>query len=150
MSLRAKLLLAQLPLALALLVLAAVTVWSVSRLGGQTGLILTQNYRSVLAAQRMNEAIERIDSAAMFLAGGQAERALEQVKKNMPRFEAELAVEEQNITEPGEDQAVARLKAAWADYEHELDIYLKLRDSDVLQKKYFREMEPRFHAVKKN
>ena len=50
MTLRAKLLLAQLPLALALLALAAVTVWSVSRLGGQTGLILSENYRSVLAA----------------------------------------------------------------------------------------------------
>ena len=150
MSLRAKLLLAQLPLALALLALAAVTVWSVSRLGDQTGLILKENYRSVLAAQRMNEAIERIDSAAMFLAGGQAQRALEQVKKNLPRFEAELAVEGQNITEPGEAEAVARLKAAWADYKHELDGYLPLRDSDVLQEKYFREMEPRFHVIKKD
>src|SRR5580658_3838467 len=130
MTLRAKLLLAQLPLALALLALAGVTVWSVSRLGGQTGLILTENYRSVLAAQRMNEAIERIDSAAMFLAGGQAEMALEQVKKNMPRFEAELAVEEQNITEPGEAEAADRLKTAWVEYKRELDGYLALRDSE--------------------
>ena len=40
-----------------------------TRLAGQSRLILADNYRSVLAAQRMKEALERIDSGALYIAG---------------------------------------------------------------------------------
>ena len=69
----------------------------------------SDNYRSVLAAQRMKEASERIDSAALFIVAGQRR---EGASADRPRtasvFEAELAVEERNITEPGEKEAAAR------------------------------------------
>jgi two-component system, NtrC family, sensor histidine kinase KinB len=73
MRLRTKLLLAQVPLALALLVLGAIAITTIGQLGLSSERILKDNYRSVLAAQRMKEAIERMDSAALFIALGRRE-----------------------------------------------------------------------------
>ena len=42
--------------------------WGLTRLGGAMGLILRENYVSVVACQEMNEALERQDSAALFAA----------------------------------------------------------------------------------
>ena len=53
MSLRTKLLLAQAPLALALIILGTVASTTTSELAVKTDLVLRDNYRSVLAAQRM-------------------------------------------------------------------------------------------------
>ena len=95
MSLRTKLLLAQLPLALVLALLGAIALRALSDLGRTSQRILRENYRSVLAAQRMNEALQRSDLAS---------------------FEAELAVQSANVTEPGEAEATARLQALWQEY----------------------------------
>ena len=109
MSLRAKLLLALAPLALVLVAVGIVSVRAIRGLGEGSQLILRDNYRSVLAAQRMKEGIERIDSAALFLVGGRGEAARAQATPNEERFEAELRVQESNITEPGEEQATREL-----------------------------------------
>ena len=63
----------------------------------------SDNYRSVLAAQRMKEAIERIDSArAVPASRASASRARAQIDAARRSFESELRVQEGNITEPGE------------------------------------------------
>ncbi len=64
MSLRLKLLLALLPLALALVVVGVMAVWSLTELGVQAQLILRDNYRSVLAAQEMQESLEGFNNRA--------------------------------------------------------------------------------------
>ena len=66
MSLRGKLLLAQAPLALALALVGVLSASVTTRLASQSRLILADNYRSVLAAQRMKESLERIDSNAVY------------------------------------------------------------------------------------
>ena len=53
MTLRAKLLLAQAPLALALALVGVASVSAIASLGRSPELILKDNYRSVLAAERM-------------------------------------------------------------------------------------------------
>ena len=63
MNLYRKLLLAQAPIALALTVVGIFSVVVVSFLGSHSQTILKDNYRSVLAAQRMKEAIERMIGA---------------------------------------------------------------------------------------
>ena len=64
MTLRSKLLLAQVPLAVAVLLLAFVGQRTIQSVGQSSQNILKDNYQSVLAAQAMKEAIERIDSEA--------------------------------------------------------------------------------------
>ena len=80
MNLYRKLLLAQAPFAIALA--SSVSFpwsWFASRSHSQT--ILKDNYRSVLAAQRMKEAIERMDSGALFIVAGERKRASSRRKK---------------------------------------------------------------------
>ena len=75
MTLRTRLILAQLPLVLAILAVGGAAMLTLRSLGLASQDILKDNYRSVLAAQRMKEAEERIDSAALFLVAGQREGA---------------------------------------------------------------------------
>ncbi len=117
MTLRIKLLLAESPLLLALLFLSVLSLLTVSSIGGSAQDILRENYRSVLAAQRMKESIERMDSGALFLLAGQRDKGIEQAAAHRKRFAAELLVEEGNITESGEREVVARLRRRWEDYQ---------------------------------
>ena len=94
MSLRTKLLLALSPLLLALgIAVIAGGVMSAS-LGRSSRRIFDDNYRSVLAAQRMKEAVERIDSGALFIVLGESEKGAAQAAASRRRFEDELRVEE--------------------------------------------------------
>jgi signal transduction histidine kinase len=144
-TLRARLLLAQVPLVLAVLALGALALLTLRSLGAASQHILTDNYRSVLAAQRMKEAAERIDSAALFLAAGQRVKAVRQIAANTARFESELRVEEGNITEAGEREAAAELRRRWEDYKAGVAAYA---EGPAEPEAYFRDLEPRFLAVK--
>ncbi|MCK6529363.1 ATP-binding protein [Myxococcota bacterium] len=148
MTLRAKLLLAQLPLALALVFLGVVARGTVSSLGERAGLILEENYRSVLAAQRMKESIERLDSAALFLVAGHREEGLELAAVHRPIFERELGVEERNVTEAGEGEAARELRSAWERYRARFRGFAEVRDPERSRALYFEELEPGFRAVK--
>jgi hypothetical protein len=128
-TLRSRLLIAQSPLALALAVVAVLSVLSTHRLGRAGERILSENYRSVLAAQRMKESIERLDSAALFLVIDEQERGLALAGENRPTFERELQVEERNITEPGEAEAARALREAWTRYQSDDDAFLQVRSS---------------------
>jgi two-component system, NtrC family, sensor histidine kinase KinB len=144
MSLRLKLLLAALPLALALVLVGVVSALTVDTLGTTSNRILRDNYRSALAAQRMKESIERMDSAALFRIAGATDKAELQARTHRIAFEAELQTQEENITEPGEEVLTARLRAEWTDYlAHYDDFGAAPRASG-----YFVDLEPRFLSVK--
>lgn len=149
MRLQSRILLAQLP---ALLVLAALLVFggvTVQRLGDQGRRVLADNYRSVLAAERMKEALERIDSAALFRLTGEPELADALVAEHLPVFEAELAVEEANLTEPGEAAVAASLREAWTRYRAAHARFVAA-PPDEARARYFDELLPAFEAVKRD
>jgi signal transduction histidine kinase len=146
-TLRARLLLAQLPLVLAVLVVGALALQTLRSLGTASQNILTANYRSVLAAQRMKEAAERIDSAVLFIVAGHSEKAAAQIAHNRGAFESELRFEEGNITESGEKEAAAELRRRWEDYQARIAAFAddpSARAAEV----YFRELQPRFLGLK--
>lgn len=150
MSLRTKLLLAQIPLALALVVVGVVAIGTVWNLSDQSQRILKDNYLSILAAERMKESIERLDSAAIYIVAGERPRAERLTSEHLDKFEQQLRIQEQNITEfdQGEDVATAKLRRQWDDYRRLLADYLKLTDLEVLKKRYFDVVQPQFVAVK--
>jgi len=149
MNLGRKLWLAQLPVAVAVVVLGIVGVGSLRTVDDAAQGILRDNYRSVLAAQRMKESIERIDSAALFFVAEQPERAEQQITEHSAAFERELLAAENNVTEPGEQPAIVRLRQAWDAYRTQLERYQQLSSSDQQRDAYFSLLEPRFSAVKK-
>jgi NtrC-family two-component system sensor histidine kinase KinB len=148
MTLYKKLLLAQAPIALALAIVGIFSVVAISYLGSHSQGIMKDNYRSVLAAQRMKEAIERMDSAALFMVAGQQQKGVEQGAKYRPVFETELKVQEGNITERGEKEFTARLRAAWTDYQDKFDRLQKSATIDAMKTLYFAELEAAFYKIK--
>jgi len=148
MSLRTKLLLAQIPLGVVLIIISVLSVTLISKLGSHSQTILKDNYRSVLAAQRMKEAIERMDSAALFIIAGRPDKGLPQAAQNRPLFEAELKVQEGNITEPGEAEVTTRLRVLWTEYQRKFDHLVELKDPQASRQFYFTELEPGFEKVK--
>src|SRR3954452_18194470 len=115
-TLRMKLLIGLTPL-LALMV--GLGLWAIvmfSRLGGNIDVILRENYRSVLAAQNMKEALERMDSAALFAIGGRDDRGRRQFAAFRPVFEKNLSIVQNNVTLPGEQEMADRLTNLYGTY----------------------------------
>jgi NtrC-family two-component system sensor histidine kinase KinB len=148
-KLQTRLLLTLAPLAAALVVIGVVSLRTFDALGRSSQRILQDNYRSVLAAQRMKESAERIDSAALFRAAGRADKADEQAPPNLDSFERELEIEAHNLTEQGEEQAADQLLAIWKEYRSRYTSYTKLTSEAELKKVYFEEMEPGFLRLKR-
>lgn len=148
MTLRLRLLLAQAPLALALALVGVVAVVTLARLGRSGQRILQDNYRSVLATQRMTEQLERMDSAALFIVAGELERGEAQQAAQRQVLESELRLQESNITEPGEGEATRRLRAGWSRYQVAYDAFLTLSSEVERKAVYFQSIEPAFREVK--
>jgi signal transduction histidine kinase len=96
----------------------------------------------------MKEAIERMDSAALFLVAGERQKAIVQAEKNRPVFEAELKVQEGNITEAGEKEFTEGLRAAWVDYQAKFERLQKSANAEEARRLYFAELEGTFYKVK--
>ncbi len=147
MRLRGKLLLAEAPMVLALVAIAIAGAMLVSRLGQGANAILEDNYRSVLAAQRMEAALARLDRGALFVVAGERARAKGEMAGQRQRFEEELEAQEENITEPGEREATVALRASWAAFGRALDGLLSEEEPGRLAASYFERLEPRLDGT---
>jgi signal transduction histidine kinase/HAMP domain-containing protein len=123
MTLRAKLLLAQAPLGLALALVGIAALSAIASLGRSPELILRDNYRSVLAAERMLRAEQELAAFALARATG---RPVDDAARAAATgvFEAELRAQEGNITERGEAEATRALRARSIEYQRALDAVL--------------------------
>lgn len=146
-SLQARLRVGLVGLALVVVVLALLATSALGRLGTAVSTILRENYRSVLFSDRMQEALERQDSAALFAASGQRETADEMLRENRRAFRKALEDELGNITLPGEGDLAHRLEREYADYEREVDRVLALPAAEQT-KAYFDGLLPRFSSMK--
>ena len=150
-TLRMKLMLGFLPL---LAILIGLGLWAIVMfygLGGNIDVILRENYRSVLAVERMKEALERMDSGLMFAFSGRAQQAREQFDKSKQEFDRQLDVEQHNITVAGEQDAVNELTAEYRGY---LDLaagYFDLRNATTADRAnvYFSQLLPKFENLRK-
>lgn len=100
MKLSTRLLFALIPLMAALMLLGWLAVGAVNRLGNHSRAILADNFRSVLACQRMLDAVSRL-------------KANEDVETYRAVLERELVAAEANVTEAGESEALVDLRRAW-------------------------------------
>lgn len=109
MSLRTKILTGYLIFIAALTALGGWSAWRLREMGDMSRRIITNNYDSVVAAQDMKESLERQDSAAVFFLLGERTLAEAQLREHRARFDAAFEKEANNITEPGEWEAVEAL-----------------------------------------
>jgi signal transduction histidine kinase len=109
LTLRHRIVLTLLPLLLLLAVIGSAGVVLLLRLGNSVGSILRENYDSVIAMERLNEALERIDSSFQFSMSGQREKALRQYEENWRGYRESLDIARGNITLEGEADLVQQL-----------------------------------------
>jgi NtrC-family two-component system sensor histidine kinase KinB len=146
-SLRSRLFRALAVVGATLVVVCALSTAAVNRLGGAIGLILRENYVSVVACQEMNEALERQDSAALFSASGRSDIAGPMLAQHRAGFARAFAREASNVTLPGEGAEVREVDLLYRDYVQAVDRVLSgpsQRRVDL----YFSDLLPRFGAVR--
>ena len=115
MRLRYKLLWAQLPLALALALVGYVSQGTIATLDRSSQAILKDNYQSVLAAQRMRDSADELGRLAAARALGPPAAVVDSGAEVAARdaFDRQLTFQEGNLTEAGERELTATLRARW-------------------------------------
>src|SRR5262249_5201170 len=93
--------------------------------------ILRENYDSVKAMERLNEALERIDSSFQFALSGREADARSGYEANWKMFEDHLRAEQKNITiYPQEPELVRRLEEQRSRYRQRGDRFFARRPGD--------------------
>lgn len=148
MSLRQKLLLGFGGLLLIISVLGFHSIARITELGRSIDVILRENYRSVLACQEMKEALERMDSGAVFTLLGDPKRGDEQISANLPRFAGALDTELHNITIQGEGEKAERLRLLFGRYRTRIrSIGDRALTPEARKQIYFSELLPLFGEI---
>jgi NtrC-family two-component system sensor histidine kinase KinB len=161
-TLKTKLLIGLLP---TLVILVTLGLWAIVmfyRLGNNIDVILRENYRSVLAAEGMKEAIERMDSGLLFevieqvdtshafVVDGRTKSGREQFDRNRPLFEKNLETELGNITVEGEQEAADALQRLFRQYLASAGRFFALPPAPPGRRAelYYRELFPTFSEIK--
>jgi NtrC-family two-component system sensor histidine kinase KinB len=107
-----------------------VVAWAVANLvslGRATDAILSENYRSILAAENMVDALERQDSAVLLLFLGDTEKGIAQFRENEAVFLEWLARAKDNVTIPGEAEIVDSMEIGFGSYRARFSELTELR-----------------------
>jgi signal transduction histidine kinase len=134
LSLRSRLILTLAPILVLMAILGGAAAWLLYRLGGRVDAILHENYDSVLYMERLNEALERIDSSFQFALVGEA-KAEPQYQTNWEAYAKYLKAEQQNITVEGEGHLVERLTALTQKYRALGDAFYARSSADQAQRR---------------
>jgi PAS domain S-box-containing protein len=150
-TLRTRLLIGLAPLSAIMVCLGLWAIVMFSRLGNNIDVILRENYRSVLAAEGMKEALERMDSSLLFAIGGEERQAREQFAEYRPLFERNLKVEQNNVTLPGEQTMADTLTALFARYLALCDQFFAFPPQAKPERTrlYFTQLLPTFKDIKR-
>jgi signal transduction histidine kinase len=136
-------------LLLIILIIGIQSITRLTELGPSIDLILRENYRSVIACQEMQEAIERMDSGILFIFLGEKQRGADLIQKSETFFEKALQVELNNITLPGEGEKAHHLQDLFKKYKMTLHEMQGLKTSINQQRDvYFNTLLPLFLQIK--
>src|SRR5512136_484223 len=136
-------------LLLIILMIGIQSILHLTQLGPAIDVILRENYRSVIACQDMEEALERMDSGMLFIFLGEKQKGTELIQKHEVLFEKALQAELSNITLPGEGEKAARLQELFKQYKMSLHEVMDLKGSlDQQRKAFFSKQLPLFLQIK--
>lgn len=115
----------------AFVLMGLVITWAVANLvslGKATEAILSENYRSILAAENMVDALERQDSGVLLIFLGDKDKGVKQFRENEAVFFEWLARAKDNITIPGEAEIVKSIETDFAVYRRQFSVMTDFRD----------------------
>ncbi len=132
-----------------------VVAWAVTNLvalGNATDAILSENYRSIIAAENMVDALERQDSAILLFFLGDSKKGILQFRENEAVFLEWLARAKDNITIAGEANLIQSIDADYSAYREQFSDLTDLGGADNFHLKssyYQEEIFPLFEKVRK-
>jgi NtrC-family two-component system sensor histidine kinase KinB len=118
--------------AVAFVLMGLVVAWAVLNLvslGKATDAILHENYRSILAAENMVDALERQDSGILILFLGAGNRGIDQFRESEKVFLEWLARAKDNTTIRGEAELIQSIEADYSKYRQQFSRLTDLRDT---------------------
>lgn len=124
LTFRHRILLTLVPLFLLLVVLGGAGAVLLFHLEGRIDRILRENYDSILAMNRLDQALERIDSSFHFALEGNEPEARQLYEENWKQYRSRLQQERLIVSVPGEAPLVERLTALTDHYQHQGDAFL--------------------------
>lgn len=136
------------PIFVLIVAMGAYAILLFSKLGSQVDVVLRENYRSVVAGQKMKESAERMDSAFFFSLVGEEQRGCQLFADHLPKFEEGLQTELSNITLPGEEKLANTIRSLFARYSKQAEIFWKTPDVQTRRDMYFRDLLPVFTEIK--
>lgn len=149
MTLRTKLVLAQLPLWAALVAVGLLGMVTAAGLSQRPQSIIRENYNSLRAAYEMNSALERLnDATATALLSGRY--TLPEAFTDLKRaFEAGLSLQQASAVEVGEAEATLGVQRAWSDYLEALAALDRAGNQEQSREIYLRQLVPTLSRVQK-
>lgn len=132
-----------------LILLGFVLAWAltnIQNLGSASEAILSENYRSIIAAEEMINGLERMDSAVLLYLQDQGQ-GLRQFRTNQNQVSRWLSRAQDNITIEGERQVLARIDSTFDRYTTQFDSLLQQRDG-YGDRPYEDVMLPAFQAAR--
>ena len=137
-----------------LLLLAFVLAWAfinLLRLGSASEEILSENYQSIRAAERMITAVDRQNSGALLSLLGDRDAGRAQFREARETFSQSLGRAKGNVTIEGEARLLRQIDSTYAAYLDRADVLLR---SDSVQSggadRYQRTARPAFRAVRES
>ncbi|HMA62474.1 MAG TPA: ATP-binding protein [bacterium] len=150
-NLRKKILLGYLLVVLIIIGVAGWSVYNFSSLNDAIRDIMVENYRSVIASEKMMESLERQDSGELMFLFGQAEKANQIFHENQMQFMKYLSRAEDNITIQDERHIIDSINVKYQKY---ISIFSKLKnrsqEKTVQEQKefYLNSIMPIFEEIK--
>ena len=116
------------------------------RLGKASDAILRENYRSILAAANMRDAIQRQEAATVFLLVKKDPQVVQRLSDAQQRFLLNLAEAKNNITLTGEKEVLGQINRDYREYMLHFTEFVQLPRTDTgAALAYYREnLQPAF------
>ena len=133
-----------------------VVAWAVGNLiylGAATDAILKENYRSILAAENMVDALERQDSAVLLAILGEVDKGIDLIREHDSEFLQWMARAKDNITIAGEHELIRNIDKRFAEYRSLILKFESPKDfaeSEIIaaKKYYFTTIFPLFSEIR--
>lgn len=103
-------------LAVMLAVAGVFSIYELKTVGYSVQSLLDDNYRSITAAKKMIEALEREDSGLLLLLSGKWKEGRQTIESADQNFNLALETAENNLTIPNEKEYVDRIRQRYAAY----------------------------------
>ncbi len=135
-----------------LVMVAAITLMTIGQiddLGKSLGIVLKQNYLSVVACQDMKDALQRIDSGVLNTFIGNHDDGVKMVNEHKGKFNDALDRELRNITLPGERERAERVRSLSDEYYKTLSMVMESSNPDQVRRTlYFTRVLPLSNEIK--